>query len=112
MVHYVNGHIQFYFPLGGFCSGVFIGFVVSRMSKITWDHNGEVIITKLDWIGLAIFLVYVSFIAFKNTIIEDIVHLHNISSISLAVLSGTMLGHALTLRKRIIKFYLKSRTVE
>jgi hypothetical protein len=109
MIHFVNGHILFYFPLGGFFAGISIGFAVSRMHKITWDKNGEVIITKLDSVGLVILLVYVFFIIFKDTIIEDIVHLHNISSISLAVLSGTMLGHALALRKRIISFYLKDQ---
>jgi hypothetical protein len=112
MVHYVNGNIRFYFPLGAFCSGVFIGFVVSRMSKITWDKKGEVIITKIDGIGIAILLAYALFIVFKKNIIEDIVHLHNISSISLALMSGTMLGHANALRKRITNFYLKSRSAE
>ncbi|MDB4270534.1 hypothetical protein N9896_00425 [bacterium] len=100
----------FYFPLGGFFAGLIIGFVVSRIHKITWDEDGEVIITKIDSVGLLILLGYVSFIFFKNRILEDIVHLHNIGTISMAVLSGTMLGHAIALRKRIARFYFKKTT--
>lgn len=112
MIHFINGHILFYFPLGGFIAGIAIGFIVSRIHKIAWDKDGEVIITKLDSTGLVILLVYMSFIIFKNTIIEDIVHLHNISSISLAVVSGTMLGHAFALRKRILKIYFNAHALD
>ena len=58
IIHFVNGHILFYFPLGGFFAGLIIGFVVSRIHKITWDEDGEVIITKIDSVGLLILLGY------------------------------------------------------
>lgn len=118
MFHFVKGNISFYFPLGGFISGFLIGHVVSRMNKVMWDEDSEMIDLKLDKLGIVILLVYLTFVIFKNTLIEDIVHLHHISSISLAVLSGTMLGHAVALRKMVLKITenynksLKNNTME
>jgi len=108
IIHFVNGHIPFYFLFGGFLAGIIIGFVVSRMHKIGWDKEEQVIITKFDTVGLLILFAYASFVFFKDRIIEDVVHLHNIGSISMALLSGTMLGHAIALRKRISSFYFKN----
>lgn len=107
MFHFVKGQISFYFPLGGFVIGFLIGHIVSRMNKVIWDEDSEKIDLKLDKLGIVILLVYVLFVIFKNTLIEDVVHLHHISSISLAVLSGTMLGHAVALRKKVLKIYRK-----
>lgn len=107
MFHYVKGQISYYFPLGGFIIGFLIGHIASRMNKVMWDEDSEMIDLKLDKLGIVILLVYLTFVIFKNTLIEDIVHLHHISSISLAVLSGTMLGHAVALRKKVIKIYRK-----
>ena len=102
-VHYVNGHISFYFPLGGFITGFVIGRLVSRTHKVGWNEDRKMIDLKLDAFGAVILLLYILFVIFKNVIIEDIVHFHHISSISMAVLSGTMLGHALALRIKIKK---------
>ena len=107
MFHYVKGNISFYFPLGGFIIGFLIGHIVSRMNKVIWDEDSEKIDLKLDKLGIVILLVYLTFVIFKNVLIEDIVHLHHIGSISLAVLSGTMLGHAVALRKKVLKIYRK-----
>lgn len=105
IIHYVHGQLSFYFPLGGFISGFLIGHIVSRMHKVSWDENSEMIDLKLDALGVIILVIYLLFVIFKNSIIEDIVHMHHISSISLTVLSGTMLGHAVALRKKIWKLY-------
>jgi hypothetical protein len=101
MIHYINGNILFYFPLGGFLAGIFIGFIVSRMDKFTWDKKGEHVVSKFDVTGLIILLAYLIFVFFKDIIIEDIIHVHNISSISLAVVSGSMLGRIMASRVRI-----------
>ena len=105
MFHFAKGSISFYFPLGGFIVGFLIGHIVSRINKVTWDEDIEIIDLKLDKLGILILVVYMLFVIFKNVLIEDIVHLHHISSISLAVLSGTMLGHAVALRKKVSKIY-------
>lgn len=107
MFHYVKGNISFYFPLGGFVIGFLIGHISSRINKVIWDEDSDMIDLKLDKLGIVILLVYILFVIFKNTLIEDVVHLHHISSISLAVLSGTMLGHAVALRKKVMKIYRK-----
>ena len=107
MFHFVKGTISFYFPLGGFVIGFLIGHISSRINKVIWDEDSEMIDLKLDKLGIVILVVYLLFVIFKNTLIEDVVHLHHISSISLAVLSGTMLGHAVALRKKVVKIYRK-----
>lgn len=107
MFHFVKGNISFYFPLGGFVIGFLIGHISSRINKVIWDEDSDMIDLKLDKLGIVILLVYILFVIFKNTLIEDVVHLHHISSISLAVLSGTMLGHAVALRKKVMKIYRK-----
>ena len=103
--HYKNGEISIYFPVGGFLLGILIGHIVSRTKKISWDDENDVILMEWDRIGVFILLVYILFIFFKGRIIEDITHFHHASSISLAVLSGTMLGHAIALRKRVWKLH-------
>ncbi|MGB5323044.1 hypothetical protein [Lutimonas sp.] len=105
MFHFVKGNISFYFPLGGFIVGFLIGHIINRINKVSWDQDSEMIDLKLDKLGVLILVVYLIFVVFKNVLIEDIVHLHHISSISLAVLSGTMLGHAVALRKKVSKMF-------
>jgi hypothetical protein len=71
------------------------------MDKFTWDKKGEHVVSKFDVTGLIILLAYLIFVFFKDIIIEDIIHVHNISSISLAVVSGSMLGRIMASRVRI-----------
>ena len=85
--------------------GILIGHIVSRTKKISWDDENDDILMESDRIGIIILLAYIFFIFFKDRIIEDITHFHHVSSISLAVLSGTMLGHAIALRKKVWSLY-------
>jgi len=102
IVHFVNGHIRFYFPLGGFVVGLLIGIIVSREQKITWDEKGEKIIGEFDIAGLIILIAYLGFVIFKNYLIEHIVHLHHIGSITMAITSGIMLSRYLMIKKKVI----------
>ncbi len=72
---------------------------------MSWNEHSEMIDLKLDIAGDYHFAGLFVICNLQNAIIEDIVHMHHISSISLAVLSGTMLGHAVALRKKIWKLY-------
>lgn len=103
--HYKNGQFSIYVPVGGFFVGILIGHIVNRTKKISWDDENDVILMETDKIGVIILLAYILFTFFKGRIIEDITHFHHVSSISLAVLSGTMLGHAIALRKKIWNLY-------
>jgi len=103
IVHFANGQIQFYFPLGGFLIGYLIGIIVSREQKITWDDEGDKIIGEFDIAGIIILIVYLGFAVFKDYLVEHIVHFHHVGSITMALTSGIMLSRYLWTRKKVVR---------
>jgi hypothetical protein len=107
----ITDTIPYKTPILGFCFGLLIGAITSRIQNVTWDEKGEQIITDLDWIGGIILISNIAFLYFKRDIIHLFIHLPHISAIVFAINSGVMLGRILTMRHQI-KTILREKITE
>ena len=87
----------------GIVIGVVFGFVTARMFRLSWDHDAKKIISQLDKLGIAIIILYIVLAIFRNRLIELFVHGPAVGGISIAIVTGVMIGRILGTRGRILQ---------
>jgi hypothetical protein len=91
------------YPLSGFIIGVLIGLITGRMYQIQWDDKTQQVITHIDLFGGIIFLIYMIFTLYKQDLIQLFTFGAAVTTTSIAVLAGVMLGRLLGIRKYVRK---------
>jgi hypothetical protein len=78
-----------------------IGVIITRIYKISWDHNAEKVIHHLDLYGIVILVLYGLFEFFRTTIVGYFIQGPSVALTSLALLAGLMIGRVLGIRGKI-----------
>lgn len=87
--------------IGGIIAGLFIGILISRTYRLSWDEDSNNVIDRMDRIGAVIFLFYWIFIFTRTSILQHWVHGASLMAIILSLTAGTMLASFLVTRKVI-----------
>ncbi len=95
--------VPFSFALIGIVVGTAIGFIAARMFHLSWNHDAQEIVSRLDLFGIGILILYIVFAIFRTKIIGHFVHGSSVGGISLSTANGVMIGRVLGTRGRIIK---------
>ncbi len=103
--HIIKDNANLLLSLLGLVAGLFIGVIVSRMYKISWDTDAEQVISKFDAIGVIFLVSYITFDIFREKIVDYFVSGPSVIAVSFAVLAGVMYGRVLGIRGKIQKVF-------
>lgn len=104
------GLVPFVLALAGILLGVLLGIVTARMFRLSWDHDSNLIVARLDMFGGVIIALYILFAIFRSNIIGYFTHGSFVGGISIAVATGVMVGRVVGTRGRIMKI-LKEQNI-
>lgn len=99
--HIIFGKIPIMFPTIGLVIGMIIGILASRMFHLTWDHRAQMVISRIDTIGIIILIVYVALEVNRNTLVRYFVQDSSAISVSFALLAGIMVGRIIGIRRKV-----------
>lgn len=106
----ITGVVKIEFALIGIAIGVFLGFFTARMYHISWDHDAKQIVSKLDKFGGIILVLYIILAFSRKIIISYFIHGPAVGGVSIAIVTGIMVGRVLGTRGKIIQI-LKEQQV-
>jgi len=99
-----HNYIATYLPVIGFIFGMVIGLIIARrMHRISWDAETNKAVTKMDRLGIIILILYLLFAVSRHWIFSHWLHGYALSSFTMSMAAGGMLGRLLTTRQKIRK---------
>jgi hypothetical protein len=66
-----SNRVSFILAFGGLVIGVGIGVITARMFMVSWDKDAKKVISRLDYFGGIILILYFIFSIFRNKLIGD-----------------------------------------
>lgn len=99
----ISGVVSPLFAIVGVLIGCGIGFISARMFHLSWDHDGQKIVSKLDSFGVIILVLYIISAFFRRMLIGYFVHGPAVGGVSISIVTGIMIGRVLGTRGRIIQ---------
>ena len=90
-------------PIVLFAAGLAGGIVFSRMYKISWDHDAQKIVSRLDIYGGVILALYIVFEIFSRRYLEA--HFSGPQALTLvfSLLSGVIIGRGIGMLRTMIR---------
>lgn len=97
------GVMSLFFAAIGVGIGVILGILSARMFHISWDHDAQLIVSKLDQFGIVILVLYILVSIFRGQIVGHFIHGPAVGGVSLSIATGVMLGRVIGTRGKILK---------
>ncbi len=91
------------FPIIGFVGGAVIGVLITRILNISWDHNSQKVISRLDAYGIMVLILYIVFEINREKVVGYFVHGSLVFIVSFSVLAGIMIGRVIGMRGKILQ---------
>ncbi len=107
----IQGNFTINIILLGILIGLGVGIISSRTYRLSWDSETDNVISRMDWIGAVILILYLIFIFTRVDLLERWIHGNPLFAIVISITAGTMLGRLVTTRHEVAKI-LKSRLRE
>ena len=89
--------------LVGFLGGLAIGYILSHMFKVTWNRRKKKAVMTLDVAGVSALLLYFALRFGENAVLGEWFSGEALSTVSLAVFAGALLGRFLGLHISVEK---------
>lgn len=105
----VRFSVNFFTPILGILCGIAVGILFSRMSKLSWNESENKVISKMDYMGIALLILYLVFTVNRTWILEHFVHGRTLTVASLSVIAGTMFGRLLGTRMRLLRIISRAQ---
>lgn len=83
--------------------GLVVGIISARMYHLSWSHDAQKIVSRLDSVGIVILIFYLIFAVFRGKLIEFFVQGPVVGAVSFSVITGIMIGRVLGTRGAILK---------
>lgn len=101
----VNGIITLPVALIAVTAGGLVGWFTSRIFLLTWNHDGERVVGRIDRIGWFILALYILFEIARAVLFETVVHIGTSSAtaITFAIVSSALISRAMGLRGKILE---------
>ncbi len=91
------------FAVVGIFIGLFVGIISARMYHLSWSHDAQKIVSRLDMLGIIILAVYIVFAIFRTKLISYFVQGPVVGAISFSIIAGMMFGRVIGTRNAIIE---------
>jgi hypothetical protein len=103
------GELPLWMAVLGFILGLGVGYILGRILKVTWHETKQKAVMQMDIVGFIAIGVYVAFRFGENWVFGQFLSGVELSSLSLAVLSGLLFGRLFGLRISILKIVAENR---
>jgi hypothetical protein len=105
----ISGVVPLSFAFFGVVFGILLGIVTARMFHLSWNKDVKKIVSRLDMMGGVILVLYIIFAVFRGRIIGHFIHGSAVGGVSVALVTGIMLGRVLGTRGRIMQILKEQR---
>lgn len=99
------------FAFVGILIGIGGGIISSRMNHLSWNHDAQKIVSRLDMFGTIILVAYIVFAIFRTKLILYFVHGPVVGAISFSIIAGIMIGRVLGTRGKILQILREERII-
>jgi hypothetical protein len=92
-------------PLGaaaGFVGGAVGGVVAARAKRLSWDEEGQKVVSRIDRVGLAILVVVLIGHLGRNWLLGHWVHGALLTALGVSISAGGLLGRVLGTRRSVL----------
>ncbi len=83
--------------------GLCIGYIASRIHKISWNEQASKVIARMDIFGAVVLVLYVLFEVFRARIVGRFVADADVTVTSFSILAGIMYGRVLGIRGNVVR---------
>jgi hypothetical protein len=97
----VAGDIGLGWAVGGLLGGAVVGVVASRMKRAQWDERTGQIISKTDWLGGAILVLFLVAQLTRTWVLGHWAEGVALTTLGLCVTAGTLAGQVLGTRRAV-----------
>jgi len=98
------------FAIIGILIGLFIGVITARMRHLSWDHDAQKIVSRLDEVGIIILVLYIAFVIVRSKLIGYFVAAPMVGAVGFSITAGVMIGRVVGTRNAIMEI-LKEREI-
>ena len=84
------------------------GVIASRVFRISWDKDLRKVISRLDWFGGAVLVLYILFSIFREQIIKNFVSADSVTAGTITFFAGLMIGRVIGTGQKI-RYVLKQQ---
>ncbi len=105
----LTGQVNVVLDLIAIVCGFGIGMLTSRTSHITFDKRLKKIISRMDFFGIIVVIVYTVFSLIRENIITFFVHGPAVGAVSFALITGVMGGRVFGIRQTIVNVLAQER---
>jgi hypothetical protein len=85
----------------GLIIGLVVGIISSRMSHLSWDKDGQRVVSRYDAVGVIILIGYISLSVFRNRLVSLFLQGPQVTAFSFSLIAATMLGRVIGTRNGI-----------
>ncbi|VVB75131.1 Uncharacterised protein [uncultured archaeon] len=106
------GAINAPLALAGILIGILVGFFAGRMFNITWHEESNKVVSRMDWIGIIVLVIYMIFAIFRTQIFSAWVSGPAAGAFGFCVIAGTLIGRFWSMRRKTIRILRKRGLVK
>ncbi len=99
----LTGRVSLLLAVFGLLFGTIIGVYTARMYLFSWDKDARKVISRLDLLGIGILILYILASIFRSRIIGYFVQPSYVTGMSIAVVTGLMIGRIVGTGQKITK---------
>jgi hypothetical protein len=88
--------------------GAVVGFMTSRIFHLSWSHDGQQVVGRIDAIGWIMLALYIGFEIARSVFFQDWVP-HSATAVTFAFVASALIARVLGLRGRIIDILKKEK---
>lgn len=82
--------------------GSVVGYISSRIFHLSWDHDGNHVVGRIDKIGLFVLVAYIAFEIVRASLVQEWLPAST-SAITFAFVASALITRVLGLRGRIVR---------
>lgn len=97
----IRGDLSFLLSLFTLGIGICAGIISARMFHLSWNHDAEKVVSRLDGLGVVILVLYIIFALLREKILAVFISAPSIGAATFAIIAGIMVGRVLGTRGRI-----------
>lgn len=87
----------------GILLGSAVGVLSSRIFHLSWDHDGQHVVGKIDWIGGVVLVLYIALEIGRSLLFQDVIHTgFTATAITFTFVASALIARVFGLRGRIL----------
>lgn len=100
----VQGTLGIPYALVSVLVGAVVGWLTSRIFHLSWEHDGQRVVGRIDKIGWFVLAAYIVFEIARSILFQDVIHTgSDATAITFAFVSSALISRMFGLRGRIVR---------